>query len=178
MQTQWLPVTAMPTPVLTAPASATAASAPAFVASQCAAVHTMETLTAQSLLMLGRRTTAPQSSSHSSVEQWLQCTEQMPASPLLANSVPSCGYAGLHTTLPVGAEAATLAPRPSPASRSTRRTRCSGTSSVAAEFLSFTREMSGHMFGMITQIQNQAKFSMTKAKIRQTKFWLKLKCKW
>jgi len=151
-----LPAIATPTPVPTALASATAASAPAFVASQYAAVHTTETLTAQSLLMLGRRTTTPQSSSHSSVEKWLQCTERMPASPLLANSVPSSGYAGLHTTLPVGAEAATLAPRPSPASRSTRRARCSGTSSVAAEFLSFTREMSGHMFGMITQIQNQA----------------------
>jgi len=89
MQTQWLPVTATPTPVPTAPASATAASAPAFVASQYAAVHTTEMLTAQSLLMLGRRTTTPQSSAHSSVEQWLQCTEQMPASPLQANSVPS-----------------------------------------------------------------------------------------
>ena len=122
MQTQWLPVTATPTPVPTAPASATAASAPAFVTSQYAAMHTTEMLTAQSLLLLGRRTPTPQSSAHSSVEQWLQCTERMPASPLLANSIPSSGYAGLHTTLPVGAEAATLAPRPSPASCSTRRT--------------------------------------------------------
>ena len=82
--------------------------------------------------------------------------ERMPASPLLANSVPSSGYPALHTTLPVGAKAANLAQRPSPASRSTRRTRCSGTLSVAAEFLSFIREMSGHMFGMINQIQHQA----------------------
>jgi len=107
---------AAPTPVPTAPASATAAPAPAFAAaqyaSQYAAVHTMtETLTAQSLLLLGRHTTTPQLSPHSSVEQWLQCTERMAASPLPANSIPSSVYAGPHITLPVGAEAATLAPR-------------------------------------------------------------------
>jgi len=83
----------------------------------------------------------------------------MAASPPLVEPIPSSGYAGHQTTLPMGAEAATLAPcvpRPSHASRSIRRTRRSGTSSVAAEFLRFTREMSGHMLNMVTQIQAQA----------------------
>jgi len=51
--------------------------------------------------MLGRRTTTPQSSPHSSVEQWLQCTERMAASPLPVASIPSSGYAVPQTTLPV-----------------------------------------------------------------------------
>ena len=151
-----LPAIATPTPVPIAPASANAASAPAFVASQYAAVHTTEMLTAQSLLLLGHRTPTPQSSSHSSVDKWLECNERMPASPLVSNSIQSSGYPELHTTLPAGTEAATLAPRSSPVSRSTRRTRYSGTSSVAAEVLNFTREMSGHMCGIISQIQHQA----------------------
>jgi len=138
----------------------------AFAASQYAAVHadvavhtTSETLTAQSLLLLGRHTTTPQSSPHSSVQRWLQSNERVAASPPLVEPIPSSGYAGHQTTLPMGAEAATLAPcvpRPSHASRSIRRTRRSGTSSVAAEFVGFTREMSGHMLNMVTQIQAQA----------------------
>jgi len=59
-------------------------------ASQYAAVCTgvqvqtpVETLTAQSLLLSGRRTASPQSSSHSSVHQWLQAsgTAALPPSP-------------------------------------------------------------------------------------------------
>jgi len=55
-------------------------------------VHTSaETLTAQSLLLLGRCPTSPQSSSHSSVHEWLQATgtHAPPASPVQSVSSSS-----------------------------------------------------------------------------------------
>ena len=53
-----------------------------------------ETLTAQSLLLLGRCPTSPQSSSHSSVQEWLQATgtHAPPASPFSLSRVVAPSY--------------------------------------------------------------------------------------
>jgi len=137
---------------------ASAAPTPAY-ATQYAAVHTDVAV----------RTTS-EMTAHSSIQQWLQSSERMAASPPPVESVTSSGYAGHQPTLPVGAEAATLAPCApslSHVSHSTRRTRRSGTSSVAAEVLGFTREMSCHMFSMMTEIQAQAKNQRLSAEKRE-----------
>jgi len=61
-------------------------------------------------------------------------------------------------TLPLGADAAMLAPRAERSSRVsqvTRHTRRTTTSSMAAEILGFSRKISGHMMNMMGQIQDQ-----------------------
>lgn len=97
-------------------------------------------LTAQSLLLLGRHAASPESSLHSSIQHWLQTTELMVPPPSAVESAPSSGYPGRLPTLPVGTEAATLAPRAprtSHVSHSSRRTRRSVASSMAAEIFGF-----------------------------------------
>jgi len=59
--------------------------------------------------------------------------------------------------LPLGADAAMLAPRAERSSRVsqvTRRTRRTTTSSMAAEIIGFSRKISGHMMNMMGQIQD------------------------
>ena len=113
-----------------------------------------ETLMAQSLLLLGRGTATPASTSpHSSVHQWLQCTEPMPPVVFARSSDRQEG----PPTLPLGADAAVLAPRAQRSSRVsqvTRHTRRT-TTSMAAEILGFSREISGHMMNMMGQMQAQ-----------------------
>jgi len=116
-----------------------------------------ETLTAQSLLLLGRRTATPASTSpHFSVHQWLQCTEPMPPPSSVVFACSSIRHEG-PPALPLGADAAMLAPRAERSSRVsqvTRRTRRTTTSSMAAEIIGFSREISGHMMNMMGQIQD------------------------
>jgi len=111
-----------------------------------------ETLTAQSLLLLGRRTATPASTSpDSSVHQWLQYTKPMPP-PSSVVSARSSDHQEGPPTLPLGADAAMLAPRAERSSRVsqvTRHTRSATTSSMAAEILGFSREISGHMMNMM-----------------------------
>ena len=141
------------------PASASSTTLPTPVCdTQFAAVRTdvvrtsAETLTAQSLLLLGRRTAMPASTSpHSSVHQWLQYTEPMPP-PSSVVSARSSDHQEGPPTLPLGADAAMLAPRAERSSRVsqvTRHTRSATTSSMAAEILGFSREISGHMMNMM-----------------------------
>ena len=116
-----------------------------------------ETLTAQSLLLLGRCPTSPQSSSHSSVHEWLQATgtHAPPTSPV--ESVSS-SRSELQQALAPRTEAPVVVPpsvRSSHASRMSRTSRCSATSSLAMEIFGFSREMSSHMAQMAGQIQAQ-----------------------
>ena len=146
-----LPVSVAPTPVCDTQ----------FAALRTDVVHTsVETLTAQSLLLLGRRTATPASTSrHSSVHQWLQCTEPMGPPPSSVVSARSSDHQEGPPTLPMGADAAMLEPRAvrlSRVSHATRRTRRTATSSMAAEILGFLREMSSHMLIMTGQMQAQA----------------------
>jgi len=112
------------------------------------AVHTSaETLTAQSLLLLGRHTASPQSSPHSSVRQWLQTFATAVAPPSPAESL-SPSSSELQQAFPSGTNAAMMAPPTvlsSRALRSTRHSRRSAASSLAAEL----REMSGHFMHMM-----------------------------
>ena len=64
----------------------------------------------------------------------------------------------LQQAFPAGANAAMIAPptvRSSRASRSTRHSRRSVASSMAAELFDFTREMSGHFMHMMGEVQEQ-----------------------
>ena len=116
------------------------------------AVHTTaQTLTAQSLILLSQQPASPQSSSHSSVHHWLESTENMAPPPTPAESTLSidrCELQAQQQALPLGADDTTLAPRTAAtsraASRSTRHSRRSATSSIAAKILGFSREMLGH----------------------------------
>jgi len=120
------------------------------------AVHTTaQTLTSQSLVLLGRQPASPQSSPHSSVQHWLESTDNMAPPPSPADSTLSSHRSQPpQHALPLGADAATLAPRTAStsraASRSSRHTRGSASSSIAAEILGFLREMLGHF-----QAQNE-----------------------
>ena len=111
-----------------------------------------ETLTAQSLLLLGRRTaTLASTSPDSSVHQWLQYTESMPP-PSSVVSARSSDHQEGPPTLPLGADAAMLAPRAERSSRVSQvtcHTRSATTSSMAAEILGFSQEISGHMMNMM-----------------------------
>ena len=131
-------------------------------ASQYAAVCTgvqvqtpVETLTAQLLLLSGRRTASPQSSSHSSVHQWLQAsgTAALPPSP--AESVSSSS-SELQQVFASGAETAMVVPPPAPSSRMSRASRRSVASSLAMELFGYSREMTGHVMQMVGQMQDQA----------------------
>jgi len=142
---------------------ASAAPTPAYAAQFAAvrtdvAVCTTETLTAQSLRLLGHHTASPESSLHSSIHHWLQTAE--PSVPPSSQVEPSLSSnpSELHPPLPLGADAAIMAPRTrtSRVSHSTRRTRRSATSSVAAEILGFSREMTGHLVNVVGQMQAQA----------------------
>ena len=97
-------------------------------ASQYAAVCTgvqvqtpFETLTAQSLLLLGRRTMSPQSSTHSSVHEWLQASGTAAPPPSPANSVSS-SRSELQQVFASGAEAAMVVPPSDHSSRTSRAT--------------------------------------------------------
>jgi len=79
----------------------------------------VETLTAQSLLLLGPRTASPQSSPHSSVHEWLQTSGTAAAPPSPAESV-SCSSFELQQVFASGANAAMVMP---PSARSPRMSR-------------------------------------------------------
>ena len=113
-----------------------------------------ETLTAQSLLLLGRSPTSPHSS-HSSVHDWLQATgtHAPPASPVESVSSSS---SELQQVLAPRTEAPVVVPpfvRSSRASHMSRTSRRSVASFLAVEIFGFSREMSGHMTQMVGQIQ-------------------------
>jgi len=85
--------------------------------------------------------------------------------------VPLADHPDRAPTLPLGADAAMLAPRAlhaSHASQSTCRTRRTAASSIAAEFFfRFSREMSGHMITMMGQWQSQAEAQRIDAQARE-----------
>ena len=117
-----------------------------------------ETLTAQSLLLLGRCPTSPQSSSHSSVHEWLQATgaHAPPATPVESVSSSS---SELQQLMAPRTEAPVVVPpsvRSSRASRMSRTSRRSVTSSLAMEIFGFAREMSGQTTQLVGQMQAQA----------------------
>ena len=117
-----------------------------------------ETLTAQSLLLLGRCPTSPQSSSHSSVQEWLKATgtHAPPASPIQSVSSSS---SELRQVLAMRTEAPVVVPpsvRSSRVSRTSRVSRHSATSSLAMEIFGFAREMSGQTTQLVGQMQAQA----------------------
>ena len=117
-----------------------------------------ETLTAQSLLLLGRCPTSPQSSSHSSVHEWLQATgtRAPPATPVESVSFSS---SELRQVLAPRTEAPVVVPpsvRSSRASRMSRTSRRSVASSLAMEMFGFAREMSGQTTLLVGQMQAQA----------------------
>ena len=143
------------------PTSVAAASQYAAMQAKVAVRTTARTLTAQSLQLLDRH--SPQTSSDASVHQWLQsCETCEPRDPppcqveSSLSSIPS----EVQQALPLGADAAMLAPRTSRMSRTashwTRRTRHSATSSLAVQIFGFSRKMTTHMTNMVTQIQAQA----------------------
>ena len=117
------------------------------------AVHTSaETLTAQSLLLLGRHAASPESSPHTSVHEWLQ-TAAPPPSP--AESVSSSSFE-LQQAFASGAEAAMVVPPPARSSRMSRTSRRSVASSLAMEIFGYSRDMSGNLMHMAGQMQTQA----------------------
>ena len=120
-------------------------------ASQYAAVCTVETLTAQSLLLLGRRTVSPESSPHSSVHEWLQASGTAAPPPSPAQSVSSSS-SELQQVFASGADAAMVVPpsaRSSRMSHASRRSvaasRRSISSSLAMEMFGYSREITGHV---------------------------------
>jgi len=118
-----------------------------------------ETLTAQSLLLLGRCPTSPQSSSHSSVHEWLQATgtHAPPATPVESVSSSS---SELQQLLAPRTEAPVVVPpsvRSSRASRMLRTSRRSVASSLAMEIFGFAREMSGQTAQLVGQMQDQTR---------------------
>ena len=123
------------------------------------AVCTSETLTAQALLLLGRSAVSPESSPHSSIHHWLQTAQPSVLPSSQVEPSLSSNPSELHPPLPLGADAAMMAPhhsRTSRVSHSTRRTRRTAVSSVAAEILGFSREMTGHLVNVVGQMQAQA----------------------
>jgi len=128
-----------------------------------------EALTAQSLLLLGRCPTSPQSSSHSSVHEWLQATgtHASPATPV--ESVLSSS-SELQELLAPRTEALAVVPpsvRSSRASRMSRTSRRSVASSLAMEIFGFAREMSGQTAQLVGQIKAQAEVHRQEAKQRE-----------
>ena len=120
-------------------------------ASQYAAVCTgvqvqtpVETLTAQSLLLLGRCTASPQSSSHSSVHEWLQASGTAAPPPSPAGS-ESSSSSELQQVFASGAEAAMTVSPSARSSRMSRASRRSISSSLAMERFGYSREMTGHV---------------------------------
>jgi len=73
--------------------------------------------------------------------------------------------------LPLGTDAATLAPRTDATSRatsrSTRHIRRSAISSIAAEILGYSREMSGHLMNMMNMAQVQAQHDQSQNHVNQ-----------
>ena len=128
-----------------------------------------ETLTAQSLLLLGRCPTSPQSSPHSSVHEWLETsgTRAPPATPV--GSVSSSS-SELQQLVGPPTEAPVVVPpsvRSSRASRMSRTSRRSVASSLAMEIFGFAREMSGQTAQLVGQIQAQAEVQRQEAKQRE-----------
>ena len=116
----------------------------------------VRTMTAKSLRRLDRLTTSSDSSPHSRVIEWLQTSESMPSPSSVVEPVP---VSEPQPSLPLGAEAVVSGPRSARVSRtshSTRLTQCSVTSSMAAELLGFTKEISGHLMNAVGQMQTQA----------------------
>ena len=116
-------------------------------------------LTAQSLLFLGRCPTSPQSSSHSSVHEWLQATgaHAPPATPVESVSSSS---SELQQLMAPRTEAPVVVPpsvRSSRASRMSRTSRRSVASSLAMEIFGFPREMSGQTAQLVGQMQDQTR---------------------
>ena len=121
------------------------------------AVHTSaETLTAQSLLLLGRHAASPQSSPHTSVREWLQTSGTAAPPPSPAESVSSSS-SELQQAFASGAEAAMVMPPPARSSRMSRTCRRSVASSLAMEIFGFSKEMTSHVAHMAGQMQTEAK---------------------
>ena len=119
---------------------------------------TAETLTAQSLLLLGRCPTSPQSSPHSSVQEWLETSgaRAPPATPV--GSISSSG-SELQQLVGPPTQAPVVVPpsvRSSRVSRTSRMSRHSASSSLAMEIFGFAREMSGQTTQLVGQMQAQA----------------------
>ena len=123
----------------------------------------VETLTAQSLLLLGRRT---QSSPHSSVHEWLQTSGTAAPPPSPAESVSSSS-SELQHVYAFGPEAAMVVPRPTRSSRMSRTSRRSVALSLAMEIFGYSRDMSGHLMQMVGQMQTQAEAQRVDAKQRE-----------
>ena len=145
--------------------------------SQYAAVSTgvqvqtpVETLSAQSLLLLGRRTASPQSSSHSSVHEWLQASRTAAPPPSPAGSMSSSS-SELQQVFASGAEAAMAVPPSARSSRMSRASRHSVGSSLAMEVFGYSMEMTGHMMQMaqaqLNQVLAQAEAQRAEARQRE-----------
>ena len=132
-------------------------------ASQYAAVCTgvqvqtpVETLTAQSLLLLGRRSVSPESSPNSSVHEWLQASGTAAPPPSPAQSMSSSS-SELQQVFASGAKAAIMVP---PSARSSRASRRSMASSLVMELFGYSREMAGHVMQVVGQMQDQSQNQM------------------
>ena len=133
----------------------------------------VETLTAQSLLLLGRRTVSPESSPHSSVHEWLQASGTAVPPPSPAQSVSSSS-SELQQVFASGADAAMVVPpsvRSSRMSHASRRSvaasRRSISSSLAMEMFGYSREMTGHVVQMAGQMQAQAEAQRMEAQAQR-----------
>ena len=124
-------------------------------------------MTVKSLHSLDRLAASSDSSSHSSVQEWLQTSESTTPLHTVAESI---AVSAPQPSLPLSAAAAMMAPhsaRTSRASHSTRRTRRGVASPLAAELFAFSREMSGRMMTMMGQFQAQAEAQRLDAKQRE-----------
>ena len=130
-------------------------------------MHTSaETLTAQSLLLLGRHATSPQSSPHTSVREWLQTSGTAAPPPSPAESVSSSG-SELQQAFAPGAEAAMVMPPPARSSRMSRTSRRSVASSLAMKIFAYSRDITGHVTHMAGQMQTQVEAQRVEAKQRE-----------
>ena len=125
----------------------------------------VETLTAQSLLLLGRRTASPQSSPHSSVHEWLQASGT--AAPRLVRRSLCHLVAQLQQVFASVAEAAIVVPPSARSSRMSRASRRSVASSLSMELFGYSREMIGHVMQMAGQMQDQAQNQLNQVLARE-----------
>ena len=115
----------------------------------------VETLTTQSLLLLGRCTATPQSSPHSSVHEWLQTSGTAAPPPSPAESISSSSFELQHV-FASGAEQRWWCRPPDRSSRMSRTSRRSVASTLAMEIFRYSRDMSGHLMQMVGQMLAQA----------------------
>ena len=104
----------------------------------------------------------PQSSSHSSVHEWLQASGTAAPPPSPAESVSS-GSSELQQVFASGAEAAMVVPPSARSSRMSRASRRSIASSLAMEMFGYSREMTSHVMQVVGQMQAQAQAQQDQA---------------